>query len=59
MKPSKYVHSYEISNRPNSNSTLYLAGSLQVANSMRLVHLNVSLYVLVIQVSTRDSITGP
>ena len=39
--------------------TLYLSGSLQVANSMRLVLLNVSLYVLVIQVSTRDSITGP
>ena len=34
-------------------------GSLQVANTMRLVLLNVSLHVLVIQVSTRDSITGP
>ena len=31
-------------------------GSLQVANPMRLVLLNVSLYLLVIQVSTRDSI---
>ena len=31
-------------------------GSLQVANPMRLVLLNVSLYILVIQVSTRDSI---
>ena len=34
-------------------------GCLQVANPMRLVLLNVSLYVLVNQVSTRDSITSP
>ena len=54
VKLSLYLSPLEGSSPPREET-----GSLQVANSMRLVLLNVSLYVLVIQVSTRDSITGP